>query len=423
MKKTFIKITFLLILLMTIIATTVIYAATTSSGRACTLLSTERGGIVSEGQRAMTNAKETYDSFGYTTYSLEDPGAMTILSNAASSKVQLYCCHGNPSVLEFPNGGLTVGSSFTSTSGIEFNSINSVNWSNAKLVILAACQTAGNGSSQSSSISHQIMSKGAQMTIGWHSDVNPYSMPDWLDNFHTELDNGYDPLTAVNRANNDYWYMNDNVKNTTFAYNSISTLSDENISTMSNSVNDKLNMVISDKNILSSKEIGNIEIAQVENKIKETNQSFNVNDYEKIYTDGLYTYSNQTKETEHVNSYISYKLKIGDFITNYGYSVITDGNGKVQQIIDFTNKNYTENQLNALKEAENNYISENDMNVYLNRAKQNIDNNDDILEEEITFYYDLEKNEKTAIVTLKIEDDITGHKLKTYTYDMTNSIM
>ena len=46
MKKTFIKITFLLILLMTIIATTVIYAATTSSGRACTLLSTERGGIV-----------------------------------------------------------------------------------------------------------------------------------------------------------------------------------------------------------------------------------------------------------------------------------------------------------------------------------------------------------------------------------------
>lgn len=421
MKRTFLKITFLLILLMTIIATTVIYANTTSSGMACTLLSTERGGIVSEGRRAMTNAKETYDSFGYSTNSLENPSPLLILSNAASSKVQLYCCHGNPSVLEFPSGGLTVGNSFVS-SGKEFNSINGVNWTNAKLVTLAACNTAGYGSSQTGSLAHQIMSKGAQMTIGWYTEVNPYSMPDWLDNFHTELDNGYDPLAAINRASNNYSYFNPNVRNASFWYNSISTLSDDNFELMANTDINSSNAVVSDKNILSINEMGNMEIAQVENKIKEINPNFNVEDYEKTYTEGLYVFNNNTKEMKHMNSYINYKLKIGDFITNYEYSVIIDGNGKVQQIVDFTDKDYSYSQLNNMKNSPTNTVTANDTNVYLQRARENIQNQEDILEEEIDFFYDLENNKKLAIVTLRIKDDILGDKLETYTYNINNSI-
>ena len=66
MKKTLLKIIFLSITLI-VITTTVIYAVSNASGRACTLISTERGGLESEGDRAMQNAKNTYDSMRYTT--------------------------------------------------------------------------------------------------------------------------------------------------------------------------------------------------------------------------------------------------------------------------------------------------------------------------------------------------------------------
>ena len=66
MKHTFLKITFLFVALLAI-TTTVIYAVSNASGRACTLISTERGGFESEGDRAMQNAKNTYDSMRYTT--------------------------------------------------------------------------------------------------------------------------------------------------------------------------------------------------------------------------------------------------------------------------------------------------------------------------------------------------------------------
>ena len=108
MKKTLLKIIFLSITLI-VITTTVIYAVSNSKGRAVAMLNTERGGFESEGDRAMQNAKNTYDSMGYTTNMLKNPRALTILSNALSSQVQLYCCHGNTEYLEFPNGGLHLG--------------------------------------------------------------------------------------------------------------------------------------------------------------------------------------------------------------------------------------------------------------------------------------------------------------------------
>lgn len=84
MKKTLLKIIFLSITLI-VITTTVIYAVSNSKGRAVAMLNTERGGIVSEGENSMQNAKNTYDSMGYTTNMLKNLEALTILSNALSS--------------------------------------------------------------------------------------------------------------------------------------------------------------------------------------------------------------------------------------------------------------------------------------------------------------------------------------------------
>ena len=408
MKQTFLKITFLFVALLAI-TTTVIYAVSNASGRACTLISTERGGFESEGDRAMQNAKNTYDSMGYTTNMLKNPGALTILSNALSSQVQLYCCHGNTEYLEFPNGGLHLGG-YKEDGGKKFYDVESIDWSDKKLVTLSACNTAGNGSSSSSSIAAKIVSFGAQMSIGWYTEVNPFSMPDWLDHFHAEMDNGYDPLGAVNRANNEYWYFNNNVKNTLFSYRSISTLSNENLS----------KIILSDNNILNKVELKKLTETQIEDKIKESNPNFSVDNYEKKYSDGLYTLNVTTNDLRHVCSYIDYTLKIGDYLANSGYTVVLDNNGFVQQIIDHT-KNLSNNHL--LSNNNDTYIvSENDRAYYLNEAKKNITISSTIIDEDVEFYYDLNTNNKFATVTLKVTDNLLGSKIYSYTFDVTNNI-
>lgn len=405
MKKTLLKIIFLSITLI-VITTTVIYAVSNSKGRAVAMLNTERGGIVSEGENSMQKAKNTYDSKGYDTSILINPSPLTVLSNSISSKVQLYCCHGNTGLLEFPNGGICLGPTFTSSNGKEFYSIDNVDFSGAKLITLAACRTAGAESSSSSSIASQLVTKGAQMTIGWYGEVNPFSLPDWLDNFHKELDNGYDPLVAVNKANGEY-YFNGNVRNTLFSYRSISTLSEGNTIEISEA----------QKNILKSDIKEKLSEEQIELKIKENNLSFDTNSYEKTYSEGVYTFNAETNEMKHINSYLDYTLKIGDYLTNSGYTVVINNDGTVEQIIDNTIK--SANQLNKMSISEKNYrVEEKDAMYYISQAKQNITNQSDIINEEIKFYYDLETNKKTAVVTLKVADEVTDFKLYSYDFEI-----
>lgn len=405
MKKILLKIVILLLLLF-LLTTSTIYALTASGERACALLNPNSGGIDSENMRSMENAKKTYDSFGYSTSIIKDPSALTVLSNAISSKVQLYNCHGEVNSLEFKDGGITILDTYTSN-GKTFYNVDGVDWSTKKLLILGACYSAGHEESDSTAIAPVLVRKGAQMSIGWHSKLSSFSFPDWLDNFHKEMDNGYNPLAAVNRANNEYWYFNDNVKNTLFSYSSISTLSD----------NAKYKLETSSNNILSVQNSSLITENQIEEIIKENNSTFDASQYEKTYTDGLYTYNAETDKIEHINSYIDYKLKIGDYLANSGYTVVLDGDGIVQQIIDKTLKS-TNLDIDNKQKSSNYQISEQSYQYYLNKAKENISNINDIIEEDIKFYYDLNKNIKYANITLTVTDPVLGSKLETYTYEI-----
>ncbi len=384
-----------------------IYASTNSKGTACAIVSSKRGGFESEGDRAMQNAKNTYDSMGYNTLILKDPGALILYSNIIASKVQLYCCHGSSKHIEFPNGGLCIGNG-NSYDGKTFYSIDNLDLSNAKLITLAACNTAGNGSSSWDSIAAKMMERGAQMTIGWYTEVNPFSMPDWLDNFHKEINNGYDPLTALNKACNNYWYMNDNVKNILFSYKTLSTLSN----------NSELQMKISEKNILKEKKLVKLTETEIENKIKENDLTFDVKDYKKQYSDGIYILNGETNEIQHICSYIDYTLKIGDYITNSGYTVVLDKEENVQQIIDNT---FSKKNLIITNRNNNNFlVSENDKNYYISAAKEKLEIKDKIIDENVEFYYDVNTSQKFANVTIKVEDKLSGFKLDTYVFKITD---
>ena len=77
------------------------------------------------------------------------------------------------------------------------------------------------------------------------------------------------------------------------------------------------------------------------------------------------------------------------------------------------------NQLNKMSISEKNYrVEGKDAMYYISQAKQNITNQSDIINEEIKFYYDLETNKKTAVVTLKVADEVTDFKLYSYDFEI-----
>lgn len=75
--------------------------------------SSEVLGVPFEHMFAANKAEEVYKQLGYSTFNLRDPDLLTILSNANTSQVQLYDCHGNPSYIKFKSGGLATGPSRT----------------------------------------------------------------------------------------------------------------------------------------------------------------------------------------------------------------------------------------------------------------------------------------------------------------------
>ena len=104
MKKKLYKIIMLFIILIALILTTVIFATTsttTDTNYACILRSTEDVQGLSEHEKAMNNAKDTYETRGYSTNYKTDPSSLLILSNLLISKVQLFFSHGNVNNVSF----------------------------------------------------------------------------------------------------------------------------------------------------------------------------------------------------------------------------------------------------------------------------------------------------------------------------------
>lgn len=390
MKKNFLKIT-ILILLFTILSTiSICYATTSASEFASILSSSELTGFESEMNTTLEAASLTYQHRGYRVFKLKDPSALTLLSNLNSSNVQLFYCHGGLDYVQFKDCGLCLGKS-TTIDGREYQSAEGIDWSTKKLVTLAACKTAGIDSPDSNAIAPQLAVMGAQATIGWYSKIWTFSSCDWLDNFHDKIYKGYNVLDAVNYANSKN-YAFPTVKNVTLSYRSLSPLSND-------STIDK-EILQSNKNLLKNKDIGKLNVSNAETIIKQNNSSFDVNQYEKQISEGLYTYNVEKNEMKKNYSYIDYNLKIGDFITNSGYTVILDENDNILQICDNTVDIYEE----TYRKNSNYYnVSDSDSNYYLSKAKEQISSKYTILNENIAFGYDVNKNKKYAYIDFEVQ--------------------
>ncbi len=98
-------------------------------------------------------------------------------------------------------------------------------------------------------------------------------------------------------------------------------------------------------------------------------------------------------------------------------NVVLDENDRVIQINDNTIEMPETVNMNNFNSAEEYKVSNLDKEYYLNKAKEKL-NNSNILEENLTFYYDIEKNKKYVFVEIKIEDLVLGAKIESFIFDI-----
>lgn len=275
------------------------------------------------------------------------------------------------------------------------------NWQNKKLVVFASCQSAGPNSSFTEFSLADIVSRNhANTVIGWYSDINTIGSTEWLDYFNNKLATGANALDAANYANGKEYDYN-NVKNCFVMYwDSPVTLSNEEVMTLNTQINQT-----EDNNILVSKNMSKYDVSDVEDVMKSIVPDFNEEDYEKTIAEGVYAKNMTTGVVEHVESYIDYSYKIGDFVTNSVYTVVLDKNGNIKAINDNT-KDISSNITNA-RNVNNFNVSEKDTKNYLNKAKENIKDINNIEQEEIKFLYDVTTNKKSANVFITMKDSNT----------------
>ena len=251
---------------------------------------------------------------------------LTLTGNLNFANVLLTYTHGDFDSISFDNTGIITGPSRT-YNGIYHMSINSFDWTDKKLVVFCACNTAGNGSSNSNSIAGKVVSQGAQTSVGWYDVISSLVSPTWLNYFNGKLAEGYNPLVAVNYANNAETYtFFTNIRHTLVSYTSLSPLSG-NTAYMCTNPNSIMNHISYNGELRSN---------NIEEILRDYDKSFKNDDYEISYSKGIDLFDTSTNTITNYSSYIDYSLKIGKYITNSGYTVVLDKDNQILDIIDNT---------------------------------------------------------------------------------------
>lgn len=434
MKKKLFVISLLLIILVLSIYTIVLADSTVTTAGIIYRNDLENGNLV-DLLPIMTRA---YGDRGYATYGKENPEPLVLFSNLVAHNVQLYFCHGGyykatntdtNQLYDETNNFIVFSSSEASLTtaptgnyrldydnGISENvyaySVNNVNMSHARLVTLAACYTAGYNAIDFNSISAKLWMNNADMVVSWYKEVTTPTLISWLEHYHVALGEGKTVSEAMEYAN-DKWYVPfGNVEDCHLYANNPGALVGSELEEVRALTKDS-SVKYEEEKLLEIKNLKNTNSSNIESIIQLSNSNFDENDYLKEEIEGMYVYNEETGAQENVSRYIKYSLKIGDFVTNSGYTVVLDANGNIKKIVDNTisqSETIAEaRQLNTQFE-----ISSSESQKYFEQAEANISDKSNIQDEEILYYYDLIENKKYAYVKIRLSDDFS----ETYVYEM-----
>lgn len=358
------------------------------------------------------NTKNIYNSCGYNTSKVIDPDKNT-LKNGLLSKVVFISCHGNWNHIQFKNQGFGLGKEnvnpVTKVNFIGLEDISRNNWkSNVKLISYIACYSAANSQENKKpedSLTYKTAERGAEIALGFTNEINSFEAIDWTKKYNEKLRDGYTVIDAARYASSGT-YIHGGIKDYYVVYRSDSDLKITYTNTRAN--NSQINTIPIEKNL---KDIQNIDNT-VSEIIKKQYSEFDLKNYEiKKHNAVIENISNNSKDEI---EYIDYILKIGDFITDAGYTVeIT--NGKIsalydnnidlkKQIEEINNvERFKVDNLeikNKLKDEANIQIKE----KYSDNQNVNIDDN------ELIYYYDIKEDKKYLIVNVRTSMENNGQK-------------
>lgn len=386
------------LLSITIIITLLFSSTLTASAKANQAYSI--GGEFHSGADVIS-AADYWAMCGYKSYYNTEPTyAYVSNANNLNSDILYFSSHGSQNSISLPNGiSLTNG---TNNSSSKVVGIQSYSLTNTKLVVYDACLTAkGN-----TNLCTQTRNSGANAVIGWRVEIDANDAFKWQKRFQDYCALGYKVHLAMDYADSfsDYNYNSDIknhliygdwlqvIKKTTAS--AATMLSEKTLQTTTESVNR-----IKDIPELAC-DYDNINYRLIEETISRNFDGFIAQNYEVTVT------SNSLDNSTFV---IDYTLKIGDFSTKSGYTLIfRDGktNAIYDNTIDFSTvttssvnnvSNYRnlESQVKlALVEATNTVI---DMNIENRVTSQTWD-----------LYYDVETNCKYIKVQTVYDYQNTG---------------
>lgn len=351
--------------------------------------------------QTVNGARYYMQKVGYRTGQHIDPSKQTLWENLYAD-VQIFLSHGDWDRITFKNTGILAGAS-QNWVGLDHIGTNDVHW-DADTILVTYMSCNGSKDNNRNGLAGQTSQRGADCVVAFREEIHSLSAMLWCDAFMSSLARGngvYDAMVEANSVtypsssvkSGSLWHHgNNNIK--IGSYNSYSVSSQEN------------NMIMPNNILKSRQTIIHNDIKEISEAIKSYDESFDENNFVITKTSGLNVIDVTNGTVDDSEEFIDYQLKIGDFVTNAGYSVKIN-NGIVTAIYDNTealkkNKIDIKNDSNSFTAN----IQSEKINLFKSKAIQEakIDSNlSEITEQEHQFYYDVNTGKKYVIISTRVE--------------------
>ena len=415
MKKLFKKSSLIFTLLLTtVFFTTNVYAWYIPSNNKTALAV---GATYSDGISSVNNANDaysTYNAMGLTSKKITSPSSSNLTGSHANGTPYLQSGivylngHADYYSMEFPNSVY-----ITKSSSISGSSIGIGYYDNTKtaLIEFAGCNTASNGSNN---ITKYGNDQGANITIGWTTELNVASFVNWNTRFNDKIQTKTTSVNSTAQSASNHIYLSNTVKNYKVygagGYNPWYWITGSTTATSTNPNTLETNEYIieADRSINYYDMDNNVNFDRIVSDfiINNINTDFDLNNY-KLETSG-----NDVK-------YYDYVLYVGNIRTNLGYTLSINKDNEIH-LFDNMQKYNEKDAVNHVLNNENKYknINYNKFEkLALSESLKDIDGSTSKITNRIN-YYDFDLNKAFYVIEVLNTTQSGAMNLYQYQYDI-----
>lgn len=316
---------------------------------------------------------------GYTSYYTAHPTKSYVTQNRLNSDIIYFSCHGAQHLLDLPNSNLTINENSSNISTVL--GLQNITFSNTKLVVYDACETAKTVSGDLGNICKVTIARGADCVLGWYVVTSTDSIY-WLEHFQNYLALGHTISASITHADS-YTYSDTSLKKHR-VYGSANVVLKKNKSTTTGKLDNREKSV--SKLLMTYDSISNESLS---NAIREYYPEFN----EKYYT-----FTVTSVSEDNTSFVVDITKTLNGIITKSGYTFIFENNSAssfydntVQYAVNAVPKTVEKEEIEAFKCKSKDEVFQ--------RVASNKKNNIEILSQEGQLVFD----EATGVTTYNVK--------------------